>query len=130
MLIDTSGLLCLIDRREAQRPAAETYFGAASSRLLHNYVLAEFIALAQSRGVPRKAALDFANDLEASDEVELVWVLPELHSRAMDLLASRLDKEWSLCDAISMVLMKDRGMREALTTDHHFEQAGFVRLLK
>ena len=40
------------------------------------------------------------------------------------------DKEWSLVDCASFVIMKQRGVTEALTTDHHFEQAGFVRLLK
>jgi predicted nucleic acid-binding protein len=28
------------------------------------------------------------------------------------------------------VVMQQRGLAEALTTDHHFEQAGFIRLLK
>ena len=46
------------------------------------------------------------------------------------MLESRLDKQSSLCDAVSFVLMKQRGMREALTTDRHFEQEGFERLLK
>ncbi len=46
------------------------------------------------------------------------------------LLKSRPDKEWSLVDAASFVVMRERGIHEALTTDHHFEQAGFARLLK
>jgi len=40
-----------------------------------------------------------------------------------------LQKEWSLVDCASFVAMQQRGIFEALTTDHHFEQAGFVRLL-
>ncbi len=43
---------------------------------------------------------------------------------------SRQDKEWSLVDCASFVVMQQRGIFEALTSDHHFEQAGFVRLLK
>ncbi|HEX8285139.1 MAG TPA: hypothetical protein VF588_17395 [Pyrinomonadaceae bacterium] len=47
----------------------------------------------------------------------------------MNILRSRPDKGWSLCDAVSMILMQRRGLADALTTDHHFEQAGFRRLL-
>ncbi len=43
---------------------------------------------------------------------------------------SRQAKEWSLVDCASFVFMGQRGILEALTTDHHFEQAGYVRLLK
>jgi predicted nucleic acid-binding protein len=42
----------------------------------------------------------------------------------------RPDKDWSLTDCISFVVMRDRGITEALTGDHHFEQAGFKALLK
>ncbi len=40
------------------------------------------------------------------------------------------DKEWPLTDCISFVVMHDEGIRDALTADHHFEQAGFRALLK
>ncbi|MEM9809150.1 MAG: nucleic acid-binding protein, partial [Cyanobacteria bacterium P01_D01_bin.56] len=44
-------------------------------------------------------------------------------------LVQREDKTYSLCDAVSFVLMCQRGITDALTTDRHFEQEGFVRLL-
>jgi predicted nucleic acid-binding protein len=47
----------------------------------------------------------------------------------MDLLLARQDKTYSLCDAVSFVLMRQRHLTEALTTDHHFEQESFQRLL-
>ena len=62
--------------------------------------------------------------------MELVWVTDSLNQEAIGLLEARFDKDYSLCDAVSFVLMKQRGLREALTTDHHFEQEGFERLLK
>jgi len=48
----------------------------------------------------------------------------------MDLYTARPDKQWSLTDCISFVVMQNQGVTEALTGDHHFEQAGFVALLK
>jgi hypothetical protein len=39
------------------------------------------------------------------------------------------DKDWSLCDCMSFVLMRERGLDSALTVDHHFVQAGFIALL-
>ncbi len=49
--------------------------------------------------------------------------------RGMELYLSRPDKEWSLTDCISFVVMQEHGVTEALTGDHHFLQAGFVPLL-
>jgi predicted nucleic acid-binding protein len=46
------------------------------------------------------------------------------------LFADRPDKAWSLTDCISFAVMTRHGLKEALTADHHFEQAGFVALLK
>lgn len=94
---------------------------------MHNYVYAEFIALAIARRVPRLTALDFVDAL--NEEVETVWVDVELHARAMTLLRERADKAWSLCDSVSFLLMSERHIMEALTTDHNFEQAGYIRLL-
>ena len=53
-----------------------------------------------------------------------------MFERGLDLFVNRPDKEWSLTDCISFVVMREHGLTEALTADHHFEQAGFVRLLK
>jgi predicted nucleic acid-binding protein len=41
-----------------------------------------------------------------------------------------MDKEWPLTDCISFVVMAREGITEALTGDRHFEQVGFVPLLK
>ncbi len=69
-------------------------------------------------------------DLVDNPDIETVWVDEQLHRKAMQLLVERQDKTYSLCDAVSFVLMRQRSMTDALTTDRHFEQEGFVRLLK
>ncbi len=129
MLLDTSGLLCLIHRDELEHEKARDLFAGTRVHLVHGYVLAEFIALTNARKLPRQESLTFSRALIDSARVEVVWVSELLHRDAHALLEQRLDKSYSLCDAVSFVVMRERGLTEALTTDHHFEQEGFVRLL-
>lgn len=63
--------------------------------------------------------------LENSQVVEADSVL---FHRGLRLYAERPDKGWSLTDCISFVVMEENGVREALTGDRHFAQAGFVAL--
>jgi len=130
MLLDTSGLFCYYHRDEPQHIDAVTFFEAATTKLTHSYVLAEFVPLCQVRGLNRAGALSFVVDLLDNPHVEVVWVDEDLHRPALSFLQARLDKTYSLCDAVSFLLMEERGITEALTTDRHFEQAGFRRLLK
>ncbi len=53
-----------------------------------------------------------------------------LYDAGIELYRTRSDKDWSLTDCISFVVMEQRGIVDALTGDHHFEQAGFRALLK
>lgn len=128
MLLDSSGLMCLLDKRERRHTDAVSSYRTSGRHLIHNYVLAEFIALTIARRVPKARALEFISTL--LDSVEVVWVDESLHQAGVDLLQARLDKEWSLCDAVSFIVMRRWNETGALTTDHHFEQAGFVRLLQ
>ena len=96
-----------------------------------NYVLSELIVLLSgSRGQQRSVVLNFIETIRSDDRVEIVHVDELLDEKAWQLLADRSDKEWSLVDAVSFIVMEERNLSEAFTADHHFEQAGFVRLLK
>lgn len=59
----------------------------------------------------------------------IVAASPELMHRGIELYEARSDKDWSLTDCTSFIVMQDRGLTDALTGDHHFEQAGFRPLL-
>ena len=129
MLLDTAGLLCLLYRDQPQHLPAQEIYSRAKTRLTHNYVLDELVAVAHSRRVPRQSVLTFSRKLLNDADIEVVWVDENLHRRALDLLLARTDKTYSLCDAVSFVVMRERSETEALTTDRHFEQEGLVRLL-
>ncbi|MGA2703788.1 MAG: PIN domain-containing protein [Isosphaeraceae bacterium] len=130
MFLDTSGLHVIFHSKEKEHEAAVSLFGGAGPKLTHSYILTELVALAIARGLSRAGVLSFVRSLLAHPEVQVVWVDQRLHLEAMELLEHRPDKSWSLCDAVSFVLMSQHRVTDALTTDHHFEQAGFVRLLR
>lgn len=92
-------------------------------------MLAELIPLCRSRGVPIEQAVQFSFALTSNPLVKVVWIDEAVHQAALLLIDSRRDKSYSLCDAVSFVLMRMYSIQEALTTDKHFEQEGFVRLL-
>jgi uncharacterized protein len=130
VLLDTSGLLCLHHRDEPFHEEATSFFEAAWFKLTHSYVLAEFVALGEARGLPRQAALQFVAAVMDNPEIEVTWIDEGQHRTALRFLQGRLDKTYSLCDAVSFLLMRESAITESLTTDRHFEQEGFVRLLK
>jgi predicted nucleic acid-binding protein len=130
MLLDTSGLYCYLDRADARHAQAISLLDGATKRLTHNYVLAELVALCSVRRIDRQIAIEFVAQLADDPTVTVVWVTKDDHRSAIDLLRARPDKDYSLCDAVSFVLMRRHGVNDALTTDRHFEQEGFARLLR
>lgn len=77
----------------------------------------------------RRAAIHLFRGLQRQRDLTVIPASAELFQRGMDLYSSRPDQEWSLTDCISFVAMRDEVLTDALTGDHHFEQAGFVALL-
>jgi predicted nucleic acid-binding protein len=130
MFVDTSGFYCLYNRDQKDHKAAIEFYDSAARRVTTNYVLAEYIALADARGSSREDAIDFSERVLDDNEIELIWVDENLHRHACQLLVERQDKTYSLCDAVAFVIMRDLDIAEALTTDRHFKQEGFVRLLE
>ncbi|MFZ1474230.1 MAG: PIN domain-containing protein [Anaerolineae bacterium] len=66
---------------------------------------------------------------QRTGSAHLIHVDEDLWQRGWRLFQARTDKEWSLTDCISFVVMQDNKLSRAFTSDHHFEQAGFVRLI-
>jgi predicted nucleic acid-binding protein len=78
----------------------------------------------------RRVFADLSRDLLSNLRIQVVPAERELLEQGIALYSDRLDKEWSLTDCTSFVVMNQNDILEALTGDHHFEQAGFVALLK
>jgi predicted nucleic acid-binding protein len=81
----------------------------------------------------RHTRAGFVNTFDALRSNPMAVVLgpdQRLYDKGVELYRARPDKDWSLTDCISFVVMQERKMTDALTGDHHFEQAGFRALLK
>ncbi|MEJ7713206.1 MAG: PIN domain-containing protein [Pyrinomonadaceae bacterium] len=79
----------------------------------------------------RKAAIQLLASIENDPNfVEVVPMSEELYEQGFKLYRSRPDKEWGITDCISFVVMQSTNLIEALTTDRHFQQAGFQALLR
>ncbi len=83
-----------------------------------------------ARRIPRQQILNDVGNIIYGSRITKLYTDQSLFLEAWELLRQRPDKGWSLADAISLLHMQRFGVTEVLTNDHHFEQAGFVRLLK
>jgi uncharacterized protein len=79
--------------------------------------------------INRTAAAAFVRRCYETTNVTVVPIDHSLLMRSLNLYESRQDKEWSLVDCMSFVVMQDNRLQYAVTTDHHFEQAGFQRIV-
>jgi len=135
IFVDTSGWGNLVDTLQEFHAETKTIYLNAKqngSRLVTtNYVIAELIALLSSPlRIPRTKSIKFIESIKSSALVDIIHIDENLDAKSWELLKNRADKNWSLVDCSSFIVMQENKIVEALTTDHHFEQAGFVRLLK
>ena len=94
-------------------------------------VLIEFLnALADNGLHIRTAAVLMVEAIMNNPQVTVVPMNRRTFIRSLALYKARPDKGYSLTDCSSMLLMRERSLLEALTTDRHFEQEGFVALLR
>jgi len=83
-----------------------------------------------SKGNVREKALRFIQILRDDDNAEIIFINSELFEKGLGHCGKYKDKEWGLVDCMSFIIMKEKGIVQALTSDSHFEQAGFSILLK
>lgn len=133
LFIDTSYVVAAVVKRDQYHEKARALYQHISHEsiplLTTKAVLLE-IGNQLSKSPYRAAFLDVMRDLQRDAFVTIVPVSEELFERGLELFSQRPDKEWGLVDCTSFVVMRNRGMTDALTTDEHFEQAGFTTLLR
>jgi len=122
-------LALLVEGDEAHERAVRAITGLKRDLYTTTWVLTE-VADAIAAPATRKTFVAFLGFLRSHPKVVITPTTDDLFGRGVDLFEKRPDKARSLTDCISFVVMREQGISDALTGDHHFEQAGFVALLK
>lgn len=127
---DTHFYLALLSERDEDHERAMAVDPSLDAAMVTTeWVLAE-VADALSAPAHRGLVLELVGALRSDASVLIEPATHELFERGLQLYGDRSDKGWSLTDCISFLVMRDHGIQDALTADHHFEQAGFRALLR
>jgi hypothetical protein len=131
--VDTSGFYALLVASDDGHAEAARLLASARERLARfvttDYVLDETVTLLVARGHRHLVQAFLQATLQAS-ACRVEWTDPERFSRTAAFLQKHADHVWSFTDCLSFVVMQELRLREALTKDAHFTEAGFVALLR
>ena len=133
VFLDTSFAIALssvTDRNHRKAIKIADQLERNQTRLVTTQAILLEIGNALSKSKYRLAAIQLLTSLETDPNVEIVELTNSLYAKAFNLFKSRTDKEWGLVDCLSFIVMEERGIVEALTSDQHFQQSGFKALLK
>ncbi|MSQ53173.1 MAG: PIN domain-containing protein [Betaproteobacteria bacterium] len=133
LLLDTGYVIALDSPRDRYHDAPlhwERRIRADGVQVVTTRAVQLEIGAAFSRRAYRAAAVVILEALDRDPSITVVPLDDDIFRRALALFASRADKEWSLTDCVSFVVMHDRAITQALSTDAHFAQAGFEALLQ
>jgi hypothetical protein len=130
LFVDTVYWFALMNPNDAWHRHALEWAARISEPLVTTDAVLTEVADAFCRADRRRWAVEVIRTVQGDPEITSVPGSADLFTRALDLYGSRPDKDWSLTDCISFVVMKDQGLQHALTADLHFVQAGFQALLR
>jgi predicted nucleic acid-binding protein len=131
--VDTSGFYALLVKGDDRHGVAVRVLREARRRkrrfVTTDYVLDETATLLKARSHGHLLAA-FFDSLRTSHACRIEWTDADRFHSAQGFFLKHVDQAWSFTDCLSFRVMKDLHLREALTKDGHFHEAGFVALLK
>jgi predicted nucleic acid-binding protein len=130
VFVDSFYFFAILNQKDLAHSKAMEYSRQHAAPLVTtSWVLTE-LADGLARSTQRSVLTRVISRFRAVAVNVIVAPSDELFQEGIKLYDERRDKQWSLTDCISFVVMRQRGLNDALTGDHHFEQAGFTALLK
>jgi uncharacterized protein len=131
LFADTFYFIALLSPRDLNHQLVNKFTDRNSFCLLTtDWVLTELGNALSGTQIERLKFSEVMQDLLNDTDVTIVPSNRSWFLQGLKLHSSRPDKRWSLTDCISFLVMQEHGINEALTGDHHFEQAGFTAIFK
>jgi predicted nucleic acid-binding protein len=127
---DTAYYVAEVNSNDSLHQLARDFTNGFTGRVITTEFVLTELAPFLLRGPGRRAYVDLIQSLRRDSLTTVLPATSEYFELGFQLFSARPDKEWSLTDCISFEVMKVLGLHDALTADHHFEQAGFRPLLK
>jgi hypothetical protein len=133
IFVDTSALIAIGNARDQYHNQAKTILKelilTKRQFITTNAVILELTnAFSAVRYKP--LAIRLIELVKTSEDWQIITIDELLMDKGIEKFKQVTDKDWGLVDCISMIIAKDLGITEIFTNDHHFEQAGFINLLK
>ena len=133
VFVDSGAFFGHLVAEDAAHDAAVVLFTRAMTEswdlVTTNFVVAETYALLINRARRgRQLALQLIDAVQAGT-FRVERVSPDDEARAMALVRQQADKTYSLCDAMSFVVMERLGITEAIAFDRHFAEYGRFTVL-
>ena len=132
VFLDASYVIALTnhkDKHHKEAMAVAAALRASNARLVTTYGVLLEIGNGLTKASHRPAAVSILSLIMSDSAIAIVPITDSLTERAFKLFSNRTDKEWGMTDCCSFIVMEDKGIRQSLTADEHFVQAGFEALL-
>lgn len=132
IFLDTSGIYSLLDKQDVNnKKTTEILKNCRTNKVtfvISDYIIDELFTLLSAKGL-RHLCEDVSKLLNKTKAVKIEFVNEEVFHKAKDNFLKFKDKRYSFTDCVSFVQMKNLGLKEVLSSDKHFDQAGFKSLL-
>lgn len=127
VFLDTSFIIALEDADDQNHRAAAAFWKTFKKKpqkiITTSYIFDETITFLNRRINHEKAA-EVGKLLLSSPSVELIHISEEHFDKSWRLFLKYRDKGFSFTDCISFLVMEEKSVKQALTFDEHFKQAG------
>jgi hypothetical protein len=130
LFADTSFFVSFLSLRDEHHELAADYMRSVQGRMVTTTLVLVELGNYLSATRDRARFTPFWRDLRADKRFEVLPADSKLIENGIQEYSRRLDQQWSFTDCTSFVVMRRRKISDALTADHHFDQAGFRALLR